>query len=63
MFYSDSNAYRIVKHDIAKNNTYYELDPVSQKVAVSKNFFPVNSGVFLEDTLKKVQMLVMNDRP
>ena len=23
IFYTDSNAYRIVKHDVTKNNTYY----------------------------------------
>jgi hypothetical protein len=63
LFYSDANAYRFVKHDVYKNNTYYKPDAQNKQVAVSSYFFPVNSGVFIEDNAKKVQLLVMNDRP
>jgi hypothetical protein len=63
IFYSDSNAYRLVKHDVYANTTYYIPNPQNKNVAVSGYFFPVNSGLFIEDESKGLQMLVMNDRP
>ena len=30
---------------------------------VSSHFYPINSGLFIEDSERKEQMIVMNDRP
>jgi hypothetical protein len=63
VFYTDANAYRIVKRDVNLNKTYFNSREQNKQVAVSSYFYPVNSGLFIEDLNKRVQMLVMSDRP
>lgn len=58
-FYTDSNALEIVKREVNSYEKYYGK-PTTQTAA--SNFYPVNSGIMIEDTYLKQQMTVMNDR-
>ena len=50
VFYTDANAYKFVKRNVST---------VASKAAT---FFPVNSGIFIENS-NETQVVVMNDRP
>lgn len=58
IFYTDSNAFKIVKRDINNRN----LTNNEKKVAVSSYFYPINSGLYIHDESKKNFMAVFNDR-
>lgn len=62
LFYTDSNAYRVSQRNVWKNKTYTEREQ-NKPVKTSSFFYPVNSGVFIEDKTRNLQMVVMNDRP
>ncbi|CDW83658.1 glycosyl hydrolases family 38 protein [Stylonychia lemnae] len=57
VFYTDSNGFEYVKR--IKRNVLEESDIKSTAPA---NFYPVNTGIFIENKAKKLQMIVMNDR-
>ena len=42
---------------------YIENDPINKIYQVSSQFYPVDSGIMIEDHNTKVSMVVMNDRP
>jgi hypothetical protein len=62
LFYTDSNAYRVSQRNVWKNKTY-PVREQSKPVRTSSYFYPVNSGLFIEDKTRNLQMTVMNDRP
>ncbi|CDW73520.1 glycosyl hydrolases family 38 protein [Stylonychia lemnae] len=57
VFYTDSNGLEYVKR--IKRNAFEESDFKSTAPA---NFYPINTGIFIENKTKKLQMIVMNDR-
>lgn len=59
---TDMNAYRMVKRQNASmlNKTYPASNPENRKFQVAGNFYPVNSGILIED--ESGQMIVINDR-
>lgn len=62
VFYTDANAYKIIKRDINKPKDYKWNLAANQVKQVASYFYPINSGIFIEDTMNE-QMIVMNDRP
>ncbi len=50
IFYTDSNAYKIMKRDIFKTSEYPEQREMKQ-VKIASYFFPVNSAIFIENTM------------
>lgn len=52
VFYTDSNAYKIIKRDVYKKREY-AIDARLKDVAVPLYFFPVNSAIFIESTTEK----------
>ena len=62
VFYTDANAYKIMKRDLNKEKVYPEQKELKQ-VIVSSYFYPVNSAIFIENPMNNQQMAVMNDRP
>lgn len=64
VFYTDANAYKIMKRDLNATRPYsMPKDSTSKVKQVSSYFYPINAGLFIEDKAFKEQMLVMNDRP
>jgi len=60
IFYSDSNGFSIVKHDINHKKVYDEEKSYSL-YAVPSYFYPVTAGIYTGDS--NSQMIVTNDRP
>lgn len=48
-FYTDSNAYKVVKRDAFKKRDYNETTEFNQTV-VASYFYPLNSLIFIENT-------------
>ena len=48
VFYTDSNAYKVVKRDSFKKKDYNESSEFNQTV-VASYFYPINSLIFIED--------------
>ena len=48
IFYTDSNAYKVVKRDIFKKLPYNESKEFSQTI-VASYFYPINSLIFIEN--------------
>ncbi len=63
VFYTDANAYRIVRRDVTAPKPYNWTDPSNKIKQVASYFYPINAGLFIEDPDQKEQMVVMNDRP
>ncbi|TNV85114.1 hypothetical protein FGO68_gene2057 [Halteria grandinella] len=63
VFYTDANAYKIVKRDINAARNYTPTNYLNKVKQVAQYFYPINAGLFIEDAKTKEQMLVMNDRP
>jgi len=59
IFYTDANALEIVKRtsDIYSKRYHY-----TTQQRASSNFYPVQSGIFIEDESLGEQMVIMNDR-
>lgn len=49
VFYTDANAYRIVKRDINIPKAYNVTEPNNKIRQVASYFYPINSGLFIED--------------
>jgi len=53
VFYTDANAYKMVKRDVYKPKDYVQDDAV-KSVIVPTYFYPVNSAIYIENpTLKE----------
>ena len=63
LFYTDANAYKLVKRNISAPHPYPWTEQANKIKQVSSYFYPVNSGLFIEDAEGAGQMVVMNDRP
>jgi hypothetical protein len=63
LFYTDANAYKLVKRNISVPHPYNWTDSANKVRQVSSYFYPVNAGLFIEDAEGGGQMVVMNDRP
>lgn len=63
LFYTDANAYKIIKRDVQAPKNYSISQPLNKVQQVASYFYPINAGLFIEDKESKEQMLVMNDRP
>ena len=48
IFYTDSNAYKVVKRDAFKKKDYNETTEFNQTV-VASYFYPINSVIFIEN--------------
>ncbi|CDW86443.1 lysosomal alpha-mannosidase [Stylonychia lemnae] len=57
VFYTDSNGLEYVKRIKRK-----ALEESDLKSTAPANFYPINTGIFIENKTKKQQMIVMNDR-
>ena len=53
VFYTDANAYKIVKRDLNVPKDYIWNIPANQVKQVAGYIYPVNSGIFIEDTMKE----------
>ena len=62
VFFTDANAYKIIRRDIMKIPKYPVMKEL-KAVAVPTYFFPVNSAIFIENPENNQSMVVMNDRP
>ena len=64
VFYTDANAYKIIKRDINERRNYTPevLTGLNRIKQVAQYFYPINAGLFIEDKFTKEQMIVMNDR-
>jgi hypothetical protein len=49
IFYTDANAYKVVKRMRDQPDRKYPFDSNAKAVPVPTYFYPVNSGVFIED--------------
>ncbi|CDW79486.1 glycosyl hydrolases family 38 protein [Stylonychia lemnae] len=58
IFYTDSNGLEYVKR-LRRNG----LEEIDLKSTAPANFYPINTGIFIENNQKSLQMIVMNDRP
>jgi hypothetical protein len=63
IFYTDANSLKMIPRNIHGNNASGVSVPQFSSYTVPSYFYPVNSGIYLEDHLRDVQMVVMNDRP
>ena len=64
VFYTDANAYKIIKRDVTAHKAYNKYIHNAEKHSpVPSYFFPINAGIFIEDPSDREQMVVMNDRP
>lgn len=52
IFYTDANAYKMVKRDVYKAKEYVQDDAV-KKVIVPTYYYPVNSAIFIESASKQ----------
>ena len=52
-----------MKRDIFKEKEYPSFKTEVENVIVPTYFYPINSAIFIENTEKQDQMVVMNDRP
>ena len=62
VFFTDANAYKIVKRVMDKEKPY-ESSSLNKIHQVASHFYPINAGLFIEDPIKGEQLVVMNDRP
>ncbi|CDW78460.1 lysosomal alpha-mannosidase [Stylonychia lemnae] len=62
-FYTDSNALRLVKRIKNKPQPYPNINHLNDWQQVAANFYPINSGIMIDDAKTKNLMFVMNDRP
>ncbi|CDW89891.1 glycosyl hydrolases family 38 protein [Stylonychia lemnae] len=62
IFYTDANSYKIVKRDIERDTYRSYLSAETKLSSPQKYFYPVTSGMFIEDVQQKNFMVVMNDR-
>jgi hypothetical protein len=59
LFYTDSNALEIMRR---QSDNYAQRYHNTTTQRASSNYYPINSAIFIEDTTKGEQMIVMNDR-
>jgi hypothetical protein len=57
VFYTDSNSWLMVKRDISNLEVPRDISPVPSY------YYPITSGIFIEDHYGEEQMIVTNDRP
>jgi hypothetical protein len=53
VFYTDANAYKIVKRDLNVPKDYKWYIPANQVKQVAGYIYPINSAIFIEDTMKE----------
>lgn len=58
IFYTDSNALEMQQRKLNSRPTW----TLSTDEPISANYYPINSAIAIEDTVKNLQMTVMNDR-
>ena len=53
VFYTDANAYKIVKRDLNVPKDYKWYFPANQVKQVAGYIYPINSAIFIEDTMNE----------
>ena len=49
VFYTDANAFKMIKRFTDQNKTFPINNPLNKQKQVAANFYPVNSGIMIEN--------------